>query len=271
MRIGSLFSGAGLCDYGFSLAGFEHAFFCECNAFCRSVLARHWPGVPVYNDVRALSGRELPRVDVLTGGFPCQDVSCAGLRRGMEPETRSGLWKEYARLIAEMRPRYAVIENVPGLRSKGMDRVLEDLARIGYDAQWQTVSAAAFGAPHIRDRLFIVAYPHRDRSLRKPGLLFAPGRDRGAQPHAGRLFAWSGAGPAGSGRKAARNLYRGSTICRVDDGRAGQLDGPVRLISRAEFKLYKARIMALGNGITPLQAWYVARCIQMDMGGCSTA
>ena len=149
MKVGSLFSGAGLCDYGFSLAGFEHAFFCECSVFCQNILARRWPGVPIYNDVATLRVEDLPKVDVLVGGFPCQDISCAGLRKGINSETRSGLWCEYARIIKEMRPRYAVIENVPGLRSKGLDVVLGDLSGFGYDAEWQTISAASLGAPRF--------------------------------------------------------------------------------------------------------------------------
>ena len=141
MYVGSLFSGAGLCDYGFSLAGFEHAFFCECSAFCRNILARRWPGVPIYNDVATLRVEDLPKVDVLVGGFPCQDISCAGLR------------------------------------SKGLDVVLGDLSGFGYDAEWQTISAASLGAPHLRERLFVVAYPHSDGDMQEPRLLFEEGPD----------------------------------------------------------------------------------------------
>jgi hypothetical protein len=119
MRAGSLFSGAGLCDLGFHRAGFRHAFFCEADPFCRAILARHWPGVPIYNDVRTLDPAALPAVDVLVGGFPCQDVSCGGKRAGIQKDTRSGLWHEYARLIGEIRPSYAVIENVVGRLSLG--------------------------------------------------------------------------------------------------------------------------------------------------------
>ena len=115
LTVGSLFSGVGLCDLGLSWAGMRHAFFCEVDPFCRSVLAKHWSDVPIYNDVRSLNGADLPHIDILCGGFPCQDVSQGGRRAGIKEGTRSGLWYEYSRLIGEIRPRYAIIENVRGL------------------------------------------------------------------------------------------------------------------------------------------------------------
>ena len=105
LSIGSLFSGAGLCDLGFHRAGFVHHFFCEIDPWCRSVLARHWPKTPIYNDVQALDGEKLPDVDVLSGGFPCQDVSSGGKRAGITQGTRSGLWYEYKRIRAAICPR----------------------------------------------------------------------------------------------------------------------------------------------------------------------
>ena len=137
MQVGSLFSGVGLCDLGLEWAGMGHAFFCEVDPFCRSVLRRHWPGIPIYEDIRELRGADLPPVDVLCGGFPCQDVSlaAAGKRKGITGK-RSGLWHEYARLIEEIRPGYVIVENVPGLLAAGVEAVLQDLAEIGYDAEW---------------------------------------------------------------------------------------------------------------------------------------
>ena len=137
LTVGSLFSGAGLCDLGLTWAGFKHQWFCEIDPFCQAVLARHWPETAIYNDVSGLNGMELPPVDVLCGGFPCQDVSSAGARAGIKQGTRSGLWYEYARLIGEIRPRYVIIENVRGLLSCGIEVVLQDLANIGYDAEWE--------------------------------------------------------------------------------------------------------------------------------------
>ena len=168
VTVGSLFSGAGLCDLGLEWAGMKHRFFCEVDPFCRSILRRHWPGIPIYEDVRELRGADLPPVDVLCGGFPCQDVSLAGKRKGIAKGTRSGLWHEYARLIEEIRPGYVIIENVPGLLAAGVEAVLQDLAAVGYDAEWEVLPAAAVGAPHRRERVFLVAYPNgheRDQSM----------------------------------------------------------------------------------------------------------
>lgn len=162
MRVLSLFSGIGGFDIGLERAGMQTVAFCEFDPYCQAVLKRHWPEVPIYDDVRTLSADTLRRdgvwpIDVIAGGFPCQDLSYAGKRAGIEGE-RSGLWSEFARLIGEVRPRFAIMENVPGLLSAGHGRVLGDLAALGYDAVWDCVPASAVGAPHRRDRVWIVAY-----------------------------------------------------------------------------------------------------------------
>lgn len=126
---------------------------------------------PYMLTVRTLRGSELPHVDVLCGGFPCQDVSQGGRRAGIKEGTRSGLWYEYARIIGEIRPRYVIIENVRGLLSCGIEIVLQDLAALGYDAEWEVLPAAALGAPHHRERVFIVAYPHSQRADGRARLL----------------------------------------------------------------------------------------------------
>jgi DNA (cytosine-5)-methyltransferase 1 len=167
LQLLDLFSGIG----GFSLGlertgGFETAAFCEIEDYPRRVLARHWPEVPIYGDIRELSSARLRadgiRVDAICGGFPCQDISTAGAGAGIEGE-RSGLWREYARLIGELRPRVVFVENVAALLGRGLDRVLGDLATLGYDAEWHCISASACGAHHHRDRLWIMAYPSRER------------------------------------------------------------------------------------------------------------
>lgn len=160
MRVLDLFSGIGGFSLGLERAGMTTVAFCEIDPYCRDVLRRHWPEVQIYDDVTKLTADTLSRdgiaVDVICGGFPCQDISYAGARSGLEG-ARSGLWREYARLIGELRPRFVVVENVPGLLSLGMGAVLGDLSALGYDAVWDCIPASAVGAPHRRDRVWIIA------------------------------------------------------------------------------------------------------------------
>ena len=162
ITIGSLFSGIGGLELGLECAlrdgGFDvqTTWQCEADEWCRGILARHWPSALRFNDVRAV-GADAPHVDVLCGGFPCQDISVCGRGAGLAG-ARSGLWREFARITRELRPRVVVVENVAALASRGLDRVLGDLAESGYDALWEVVRAADVGAPHKRERLFIVAW-----------------------------------------------------------------------------------------------------------------
>ncbi len=165
LRVLDLFSGIG----GFSLGlertgGFETVAFCEIEAFPRKVLAKHWPNVPCYHDVRELTGTMLGNIDCITAGFPCQDISLSGRGTGISGE-RSGLWSEVARLVSELLPSFVILENSPALLVRGFNAVLSDLAKIGYDAQWHCIPAAYAGAPHLRDRIWIVAYPMQNRGI----------------------------------------------------------------------------------------------------------
>jgi DNA (cytosine-5)-methyltransferase 1 len=175
-----LFSGIG----GFSLGldrtgGFETVAFCEIEEFPRKVLRKHWPEVPIYEDVRTLTadilGRDGIRPNVIVGGFPCQDISVAGKGAGLGGK-QSSLWREYARLISEIRPQYVIVENVAALLARGMGNVLGDLAACGYDAVWDCIPASFVGAPHNRDRLWIVAYPERDKQSRAKPCVWPLGR-----------------------------------------------------------------------------------------------
>ncbi len=179
MRVGSLFAGIGGFDLGLERAGMTVQWQVEIDPFCRRVLAKHWPDVRRYEDVREVhaarvcpSGgvcdRCLPDVDVLCGGFPCQDISVAGRGDGIDG-ARSGLWAHYARLVGELRPRVVFVENVSALLSRGLGRVLGDLAACGYDAEWDCISAASVGANHQRDRLWIVAHANSVRELQPEG------------------------------------------------------------------------------------------------------
>lgn len=156
-----LFSGIGGFSLGLERAGMTTAAFCEIDPFCRDVLNRHWPNTPIYNDIKQLNSRRLdhdhiPPIDLICGGYPCQPFSIAGNQRG-EHDPRH-LWPEMYRLIREVRPRWVVCENVLGHVELGLDAVLDDLDDAGYTATPFVVPACAIGAPHRRDRLWIVAH-----------------------------------------------------------------------------------------------------------------
>jgi DNA (cytosine-5)-methyltransferase 1 len=161
MNFLSLFAGIGGLDLGLERAGWTCIGQVEIDPFCRGVLAKHWPEVARHDDVHTAVAwwRSEPRpiVDLVCGGFPCQPVSTAGKRLAQADER--WLWPAAWAVIRDLRPRWVVLENVPGLLSRGMGDVLGDLAEGGYDAQWDCVPAAAVGAPHRRDRVFVVAYP----------------------------------------------------------------------------------------------------------------
>lgn len=184
MKIGSLFSGYGGLDLAVSeVLGAEVAWHCEWEDAPSAILEKHFPGVPNYKDVTKVDFTKVEPVDILTGGFPCQDLSLAGKRAGLKDGTRSGLWSEFARAIEELKPRLVVIENVRGLLSatansdmepcpwclgnesgepalRALGAVAGSLADLGYDAKWTGVRAADAGAPHNRFRIFIIAFPN---------------------------------------------------------------------------------------------------------------
>lgn len=167
MKVLDLFSGIGGFSLGLERAGMETVAFCEIEKFPQKVLAKHWPNIPIYEDVRNVTKERLEadgvRPDVICGGFPCQDLSCAGLQKGITAE-RSGLWSECARILREFRPKYAVFENVTALlNGEGGDwfkRVLWDISQVGYDAEWMCIRASDVGAEHERDRIWIICYPN---------------------------------------------------------------------------------------------------------------
>ena len=161
MTFGSLFAGIGGFDLGLERAGLTCRWQIEIDPFCRQVLARHWPDVLRYADIRTLDGRALPAVDLLCGGFPCQDLSFAGFGAGLAG-SRSGLWRDYWRIIRDVRPHIVLVENVPALLIRGIDVVLGDLAGLGFDAEWACLSACSLGAAHPRQRLFVVAYANSE-------------------------------------------------------------------------------------------------------------
>jgi DNA (cytosine-5)-methyltransferase 1 len=223
-----LFSGIGGFSLGLERAGMRTLAFSEIEPYCRAVLRKHWPNVPIFDDVRDLRGAHIGTVDVICGGFPCQDISIAGKGAGIEGK-RSGLWREFARLIGEIRPRYAFIENVTALRTRGLARILCDLAAFGYDAEWHCLPASAIGAPHRRDRIYIVANASCARlSLSEQGPILSAGRWE--EGRATAKCSWGASEPA-----LGRVAY--GVPCRVD------------------------RLKALGNAIVPQVAEIIGRAI----------
>jgi DNA (cytosine-5)-methyltransferase 1 len=163
LTFGSLFAGIGGFDLGLERAGMRCEWQVEIDPYARAVLAKHWPDVRRHEDVRTFPPPEGEwGVDVICGGFPCQDISVAGKGAGLAG-ARSGLWYEYARIIGELRPRYVIVENVAALLARGMGTVLGDLSTLGYDAEWHVIPASAVGAPHRRERIWIVAHAVSER------------------------------------------------------------------------------------------------------------
>ena len=241
LKVLDLFSGIG----GFSLGlersgGFETTAFCEIEDYPRKVLKKHWPDVPIYEDVRNVTRKQLEAdgitgISVVTGGFPCQDISVAGKQAGIEAE-RSGLWSEIARLISELQPKYAIMENVSALISgdsgRWFGRVLGDLAEIGYDAEWHCIPASELGANHHRDRIWVIAHSKQIGS-RKIGIFLEENTRRHIANDIRPLF------------KDISWWRSECGICRVDDGFSKKLD----------------RYGALGNAVVPQIPEIIGRAI----------
>lgn len=241
-KCGSLFSGIGGFELGLerSIPNLETVWQVEQSKFCQKVLRKHWPNASIYDDVRSVGKHNLEPVDIICGGFPCQDISAAGKQGGIYAE-RSGLWWEMHRIISELRPRVAVLENVPNLVTLGLREVLGSLSEIGYNAEWTIVSAGQFGAPHMRKRVFIVAYSaiFNDQEQAINAVKMEQRQEiygsRSRNSKAGRIHAadyW-------------RKQQRPSGICSMDDGIPDRL----------------AQLRALGNAIVPQCSEWVGRKI----------
>lgn len=185
LTVGSLFSGIGGLDLGLERAGMTVRWQVEIDPFCNRVLRRHWPDVARFRDVREVAADELEGVDLIAGGFPCQDISGAGRGAGLAGE-RSGLWFEFLRIVRELRPAWVLVENVPALRTRGADVVLGGLEEEGYATTAPVVGARHVGAPHRRDRVWIVAHgPRPGRRQPRPD-------DAGIESVGSEDCAWSG-------------------------------------------------------------------------------
>jgi len=236
LTFGSLFAGIGGFDLGFERAGMVCKWQVEINEFCRAVLAKHWPNVARHDDVRTFPPQETRpeewAVDVICGGFPCQDISGSGKKVGIEG-ARSGLWAEYARIVRVLRPRYVVVENVAVLVRRGLARVLGDLAGMGFSASWGCLPAAAFGSPQRRLRAFVVA--HDD--------------SRGQQGDEERHGFWSDA--------CGRSYLDG--LAMAERTAAGAAARVRRMGGRVPRGVDRPRIAACGNAVVPAVAEYVGR------------
>lgn len=160
MKVLDLFSGIGGFSLGLHRCGMQTVAFCEIDEFCRKVLSKNFPGIPIHEDIKELKGNQFRgAVELICGGFPCQDISSArGKGEGIEG-AKSGLWRFYKDIIGDVRPKWVIVENSPMLTRRGLGTVLSDLASIGFDAVWHCIPACAVGAPHQRDRIWIIAYP----------------------------------------------------------------------------------------------------------------
>ena len=247
IKMGSLFAGIGGFEKGaemaFNEAGIPHQTLwqVEQNKYCQKVLARHWPTAKIYDDVRNIKKDNVAPVDVIMAGFPCQDISSAGLQRGIYEGEKSSLWWEVWRIARDLRPRVLVLENVANILRLGGSDVVGSLTEIGYNAEWSIISARERGACHLRERWFCVAYTKSRPSSHRDTIIEAK-EDREAWSNSiefGQQY------PQGLQSTFWQRHPHPSAFCRVDDG----------IPNRSH------RLKALGNAIVPQCSQYVFECI----------
>lgn len=248
LTIGSLFAGIGGLELGLERAGLGPVLWqAESDPFCRDVLARHWPDVHRYHDVREISGGDGERPDLICGGFPCQDLSVAGRGAGIDGP-RSGLWREFARIVDAFRPALVVVENVTHGQRRWLPTVCGDLAELGYVPTAVTIPAGAVGAPHVRARTFVVA--DTDGQF----LRLVEQRDAARPPE--RVRDEGEAEPLDDGRigdaALAPHWSAAPRVDRVGDGIPGRLDD-------ARYRTDRLRV--LGNAVVPQVAEALGRAI----------
>ena len=244
LRYLSLFSGIGGFDLGFDRAGMVCAGQVEIDDYCRRVLAKHWPDVKRKADIREVQGDEFGTVDVICGGFPCQPHSYSGKRQGAADDRN--LWPEYCRLIASIRPSWVIGENVPGIVTTIIDSVLSDLDSLGYTTTALVIPACAVDAPHIRERVFIVAHTDGSRREAQPEQLQEPERATATVTSRGRVA--GGNGKRGQGTPLRWQPESG--MDRVAHGVSHRVD----------------RVKALGNAVVPQVAeWLGRRIVAAEM------
>lgn len=251
---GSLFSGIGGFELGMAWAGIDTLWNCEIKEWNRNLLKKRFPNTKQYDDIRELRNPE--RTNIITGGFPCQDISTCNTKATGIKGHRSGLWGEMYRICRELRPDYLIIENSPMLAIRGLERVLCDLSEIGYDAEWQCLSATTFGFKHIRERIYIIAYPntHSELSSRvgnafidvegfKNSEKWSKIRSEFGVDTKEMVFRFNEWGSEG------QNIITQPLLCGKSDGIPNQVD----------------RLAGLGNAVVPFIALYLAECVKSFM------
>ena len=249
MKLLDTFAGIGGFSYAAEqlVGGFETTQFIEINPYCQKVLNKHWSHVPIHDDITTFTAKS-GEFDIITGGFPCQDISVAGLQKGITKETRSGLFYELIRIIRMVRPRYVVLENVAAILNRGLDIVLRELSKAGYDAEWAVISASSLGASHRRSRWWLVAYPNsigcgggssKRCSIQERQLLQSERQGREMGSKAKGCNSWLRNQKWKTTKHQLNPNWKGykskPTLCRGDDGLSHRVD----------------RLKALGNSVVP--------------------
>ena len=256
LRLLDTFSGIGGFSYAAEhiVGGYQTVAFVEREPFCQKVLRKHWPEVPIFDDITTYTPKR-GSADIICGGFPCQDISIAGRKAGIKKGTRSGLFYELMRVIRMVEPRFVILENVSAIVADGLDIVLGELAEAGFDAEWACIPASAVGACHQRDRWWLIAYSNNIRSsgqdLSLPGMR---GEDKGRKAGLGNRQVlgsqrWSYRKDWGESLTSDwRSHVSKPCLPRGDDGLSGRVD----------------RIKALGNSVVPqVAAIPLARVLEL--------
>ena len=242
-KVLDLFSGIG----GFSLGlqntgGFETVAFCEIEPFCHKVLKKHWQDVPIYNDIKELTYEKMQadgiEPTVITGGFPCQDISNAGQGKGIIGE-RSSLWSEYARIIKDVQPTWAIIENVSALRSKGLTLVLQNLSEIGYNAEWHCIPCTAVGGLHRRDRIWIIAYKGKVGNSNNSRSGTSQRRTYGVRKEEDER--WEGQ-PQSRSSRSSSTVANSSSIRQPRQRACGNASDTTQIVKRKAIKSFNGRV-----------------------------
>ena len=249
LKLLDTFAGIGGFSYAAEklVGGFETTQFVEIDPYCQKILKKHWPHLPIHDDITTFTARPF-QYDIICGGFPCQDISAAGRKEGITEKSRSGLFYELIRIIRLVRPKYVVLENVAAILNRGLDIVLRELSEAGYNAEWSVISASSLGAAHRRSRWWLIAYPNcvRCRGRNSKGCSvqkwkFLQGKQTGSEMGSEvercsiNNFRWRNTEHRLNSNW--RQYASKPTLCRGDDGLSNRMD--------------RLRLKSLGNSLLP--------------------